>query len=195
MILTTREKVLLIILMVLCFFGGLYYFYLEPTLDRITRLEIAINTQQAEFDSAEMRTLRNMVYNARIGEGLEDNWELAVENVPEYFNRTEMMRLIQDIVYPHANDEGSIQISFLEDHRMQGNLFVHGVAISFVGYRPGLNAVLNTFANAAPENRIVNYAIVATDPVEAGLSGELNIGLGIEFITLGLTPPPPPAQY
>lgn len=189
-LLTTREKVLILVLIALTGFGGLYQFYLVPTLDRMNTLQMRINQQEQDMGAAEMRTLQMRVLENRLAEGLEDEWIEALVGIPYYFNATDTLRLLQRVVYPHAYDAEEIAVQFPEPTPL-GDLEVVAVTLDFATYRAGLMAVLNTLeGSTVPVNRVVSYTVDAQN-ADYGLYGRLDVNLTIEFLTRGMEPPEP----
>ena len=182
--LTTREKVLILILMLLASLGGLWQYYLVPTTETLNRTELQLVQLQNDLGAAETRSIQYQMLQARISQGLEREWEETIANVPQYFEPTEMLRLIQDVVYPHAYDPDPISATFAEPQE-RGSFTTTATTISFNAYRAGLEAVINAFAgDNMPTNRIVTYTVTAMDADYYALFGPLAITIVVDFLTV-----------
>ena len=180
--LTTREIVLLGILGVVGVITGFYHFYFTPQQDRLADLNNQLVRVQQEYSDANMRILQATVMAGQLDEGVEEEWELAMSNIREYFNEPESQRIMQRIVYPHVAPDANINFT-IGDSAERDGFVVTNTTLSFTATnRAELESVVRQLSELDHANRIVIFNVSTADD-DFGVRGQLNVSMTIEFLT------------
>jgi len=192
--LSRREIVLITLLLVMVAAGAYFLFFLQPTLDDLTRLRAEREQYRDESSSALMRIVQfgqlqreyYGVRNSETGEyenSLHDAWHEATEYVMDEFRDTEILRLIQNIVHPHAVQGTSVAVDFRPATYL-GYLYSYPVALTFtVSGHAALNTVIAAFNDYESVTRIVSYSVSSAAGNIGILFDNLNVSLTVEFVS------------
>ncbi|MCL1843195.1 MAG: hypothetical protein FWF79_05235 [Defluviitaleaceae bacterium] len=154
-------KELFIILFFVAVLGGVVYFlvYFRPARDRIENMENRIATREAQITSDENAArARNAQYEIVSTEHvrLREQWEFEAADLPYVFSDTQVLRHIQDVIYPHTR---AVQLGFdVSVERPGDELWSTIISLDFETSYWQFLSILYNIVQGYLGNRVVSYS-------------------------------------
>ncbi|MDR2166510.1 MAG: hypothetical protein LBE35_01490 [Clostridiales bacterium] len=181
--LSKREIMLLMVLFIIAGGAGYFLLFFQPTMTNIAHLRVE---NEARRESLELMETLAIARSAQYGnlraqlEEAEEMWEAYyAAYLPEYFGDTEMLRVLQRIIYPHLSPlSPSLSSSFTAPSRRPDGLYLTTINLSFQTTRSGFFAILDSFEAEDMTTRVVVYSLGA--PTAAGFH---SVSMVLELLT------------
>ncbi|MCL1883810.1 MAG: hypothetical protein FWF81_08685 [Defluviitaleaceae bacterium] len=183
-----RQRDLIVIM--ICFAALIavmwFWIYYQPALGRISELERSILHRAESLHLAEEGAKRRILKYADINErysAVREEWEVMAASLPYKFEDTEVLRSVQNVVYPHVRN---LNLSFSgQSQRPDDGLWSTGINLSFATSYWQLLAILDKLVDGEMGNRVVNYSL-SLNHGETDFRGlqMLNVSMEIEYLSL-----------
>lgn len=177
-----RELVVIMVALAILLGALWFWLYLRPSLARMADLEVRIeeryNNLNTQRDEAQARRDRFAELSAQLAVRTVE-WNEASADLPQTFRDTDVLRHVQQRIYPHAN---VIELEFYASERRPGDeLYSTRVNLVFeTSYWQLLSILYHLVEEEALGNRIVVYEIDIF-PMEAADFLENVIGIAEYF--------------
>jgi hypothetical protein len=180
----SRREIIAVIFLLTLLTGVVYYFlYLSPKLTEIGNTQSSIDTLEAQI--AEAQILENQ-YNLLVTErdDLLAQWENFESAIPLTFDDSEVLRLLQRIIYPHTKE---VNVSFPAYQEpvtptLTNPTQKYTITLDFNVRYESLDEIWQAFSEETLVNRIVNYYLTRFDDTESG-DIEYGVSLEVDFLT------------
>ncbi len=184
--LSRREIVLIIILLVVIAGTAYFLLFLQPTLADIQTAQASITSKEDEL--VELKILEAQY--AQIVESrsaIQPQWEAFEQGVPQSFDDTEVLRIIQKVIYPYTEnidvefpEQGEDAVDAASDE--SAPTLMYRVALDFTVPYEDIEPILEGFKEERLVSRVVEYDISRIEIAELGIE-EYSVSLGLDFLT------------
>jgi hypothetical protein len=183
--LSRREIVLIIILLVLLAGTAYFLLFFQPTNAEIQTLRADIEEKEQGLIDAEML---ESTYAAltKSRDALLPQWEQFEKGVPRDFDDTEVLRIIQRVIYPYTE---IIDVSFPDQAPKEASnaeesepTLIYTVVVNFNVPYEDIDPILEGFAEESLVNRVVQYNLTRREDYTLG-TVYYGVTLELDFLT------------
>jgi hypothetical protein len=181
--LSRREIAAVIFLLTLTTGIAYYFLYLSPKLTEIGSTRGSVDTLEAQITDAQIIEAQ---YNLLTGQhdDLLAQWESFESAIPLTFDDSEVLRLLQRIIYPHTKEVHVTFPAYQEPvtPTLTDPARKHTVTLDFDVSYESLEKIWRAFSEETLVNRIVNYNLNRFGDTERG-GAEYGVTLEVDFLT------------
>ncbi len=181
--LSKREIIALIFLLTLITGMAYFFLFLSPKLTEIENTRSSISSLESQIVQAKIIEDQ---YNTLITDrdDLVAQWENYENAIPLTFDDSEVLRLLQRVIYPHTEEVnvGFQGYSAAASATVDSPVQIHSISLNFSIPYDSLDDLWQAFADETLENRIINYNLSRYENQETS-DIEYNVSLTVDFLT------------